>query len=397
MNNITKYILFLPLVLFLVSCGGDSSSDDSFTYYQKKPVEASKLDLTIEASGEVEAIYSVEIKSKASGEILDLPAEVGDFVEKGSILARIDQRTPKNILDQAEADLRLAEVRLTNASAQLERGTALHNEGSIADKNFEEIQESFASAKSQHVRSMVNVENAKISLDDTLVKSPLSATIISRPVEVGQVISSPTTAVGGGTLLMQMADLSKVRIRAFIDEIDIGKVSVGQNVSIRVSAFREEVFSGTVSKIEPLARVEQGVTIFPVLIDIDNKDNLLLLGMNTDVVIQVVDKDVALSAPTGALRTRKDVYSGAEILGISKEKVDKFLEKKVIGENFTKFIVFKSGSIEPEMAWVEIGISDLSRVEIKEGLNKGDSVFVLPSKGLVDRQERFRQRVKSWG
>ena len=397
MNNITKYILFLPLVLLLVSCGGDSSSDDSFTYYQKKPVEPSKLDLTIEASGEVEAIYSVEIKSKASGEILDLPAEVGDFVEKGSILARIDQRTPKNILDQAEADLRLAEVRLTNASAQLERGTALHNEGSIADKNFEEIQESFASAKSQHVRSMVNVENAKISLDDTLVKSPLSATIISRPVEVGQVRSSPTTAVGGGTLLMQMADLSKVRIRAFIDEIDIGKVSVGQNVSIRVSAFREEVFSGTVSKIEPLARVEQGVTIFPVLIDIDNKDNLLLLGMNTDVVIQVVDKDVALSAPTGALRTRKDVYSGAEILGISKEKVDKFLEKKVIGENFTKFIVFKSGSIEPEMAWVEIGISDLSRVEIKEGLNKGDSVFVLPSKGLVDRQDRFRQRVKSWG
>ena len=276
MNNITKYILFLPLVLFLVSCGGDSSSDDSFTYYQKKPVEPSKLDLTIEASGEVEAIYSVEIKSKASGEILDLPAEVGDFVEKGSILARIDQRTPKNILDQAEADLRLAEVRLTNASAQLERGTALHNEGSIADKNFEEIQESFASAKSQHVRSMVNVENAKISLDDTLVKSPLSATIISRPVEVGQVISSPTTAVGGGTLLMQMADLSKVRIRAFIDEIDIGKVSVGQNVSIRVSAFREEVFSGTVSKIEPLARVEQGVTIFPVLIDIDNKDLSLI-------------------------------------------------------------------------------------------------------------------------
>ena len=97
------------------------------------------------------------------------------------------------------------------------------------------------------------------------------------------------------------------------------------------------------------------------------------------------------------MRTRKEVYSGAEILGISKEKVDKFLEKKVIGENFTKFIVFKSGSIEPEMAWVEIGISDLSRVEIKEGLNKGDSVFVLPSKGLVDRQERFRQRVKSWG
>ena len=106
-----------------------------------------------------------------------------------------------------------------------------------------------------------------------MVRSPLDATIISRPVEVGQVISSPTSAVGGGTILMRMADLTKVRIRAFVDEIDIGKVTVGQ-VSIRVSAFREEVFTGKVSKIEPLAIVQQGVTIFPVLIDIQNKNNL---------------------------------------------------------------------------------------------------------------------------
>ena len=270
-----RYLFLLP-ALILVSCGGGSGESQSYSYYQKKDVEPKQLDLTIEASGEIEAIYSVEIKSKASGEILDLPAEVGDFVKKGTILARIDQRTPKNVLDQAEADLKLAEVRLENAEAQLTRGEALHAEGSIADKNFEEIQEGFASAKSQHVRSIVTVENAKIALDDTLVKSPLDATIISRPVEVGQVISSPTSAVGGGTILMRMADLSKVRIRAFVDEIDIGKVTVGQEVSIRVSAFREEIFSGKVSKIEPLAIVQQGVTIFPVLIDIENKDNLLL-------------------------------------------------------------------------------------------------------------------------
>ena len=311
--------LYLFTIFLLVSCGGSSDQSSSYSYYQKKDVQPKKLDLTIEASGEIEAIYSVEIKSKASGEILDLPAEVGDYVRRGAILARIDQRTPKNVLDQAEADLKLAEVRLENAEAQLLRGQALHAEGSIADKNFEEIQEAFASAKSQHVRSIVNVENAKIALDDTLVKSPLDATIISRPVEVGQVISSPTSAVGGGTILMRMADLTKVRIRAFVDEIDIGKVTVGQEVSIRVSAFREEIFSGTVSKIEPLAIVQQGVTIFPVLIDIENKNNLLLLGMNTDVVIQVIDTDVAVSAPTGALRTRDDAHSAAEILGISKE------------------------------------------------------------------------------
>ena len=392
-----KRLIILNLFL-LAGCGGSSQENNSFNYYQEKEVESKKLDLTIKASGEIEAIYSVEIKSKASGEILKLPAEVGDYVNKGTVLARIDQRTPKNILDQAQADLQLAEVRLENAESQLTRGKALHTEGSIADKNFEEIQESFASAKSQHVRSIVNVENAKIALDDTLVRSPLDGTIIFRPVEVGQVISSPTSAVGGGTLLMTMADLSKVRIRAYVDEIDIGKVSVGQKVTIRVSAFREEVFQGAVTKIEPLATIEQGVTIFPVLIDIENKDNLLLLGMNTDVVIKVVDKSVSLGAPSGALRTREDVLSGANILGVNPDTVKDFLKAKVDGEGFTKFIVFKHGENGPELSWVEIGISDLAYVEIKSGLNKGDIIYILPSKGLVERQERFRNRVKnSWG
>ena len=389
-----RYVYLLG-VFVLASCGGGSSDSQAYSYYQKKDVEPKKLDLTIEASGEIEAIYSVEIKSKASGEILDLPAEVGDFVKKGTILARIDQRTPKNVLDQSEADLRLAEVRLENAVAQLERGEALHAEGSIADKNFEEIQESHASAKSQHIRSIVNVENAKIALDDTLVKSPLDATIISRPVEVGQVISSPTSAVGGGTVLMRMADLTKVRIRAFVDEIDIGKVTVGQDVSIRVSAFREEVFDGKVTKIEPLAIVQQGVTIFPVLIDIENKENLLLLGMNTDVVIQVIDANVSVSAPSGALRTREDAYSAAEVLGMDKNIIDSFLDERVAGENFTKFIVFKDSPSGPQLTWVEIGISDLANVEIKDGLINGDKVFVLPSKGLVDYQKRFTERVKN--
>ena len=89
-----RYLYLIPLIV-LVSCGGGSSESSSYSYYQKKDVQPKQLDLTIEASGEIEAIYSVEIKSKASGEILDLPAEVGDFVKKGTILARIDQRNPK--------------------------------------------------------------------------------------------------------------------------------------------------------------------------------------------------------------------------------------------------------------------------------------------------------------
>ncbi len=394
--NTNRLTFFIPfLLIILSSCGSNSEPKKETTFYKKESIVNKKLELSIEASGIIEAISSVEIKSKASGEVLFLGAEVGDFVDKGSILSQIDQRTPKNILDQVRSEFEASKVRLKNAESQFERGKELHSKGSISDKDFEDIQENFAQAKSTLVRTEVSFENAKIALDDTIVRSPVTGTVISRPVEVGQVISSPTSAVGGGTVLMTMADLSKVRVRALVDEIDVGKVSIGQTVSIKVAAYRDKEFFGTVAKVEPLAKIEQNVTTFPVLIDIENDENLLLLGMNTDVVIEVMNKNVSLSAPSMSLRTRKDIYSAASILDIPKEKVDIFLSNKVKGENFNKFIVIKESNEGPELLWVQIGSSDLSYVEILNGLNKNDTVFILPSQGLFNYQKRFKERVSA--
>ena len=389
-------IIAIVIIYFTFSSDDEPKQDEALAnFYKKDEVSPKKLFVSIEASGLIEAISSVEIKSKASGEILFLGAEVGDFIEKGSMLSQIDQRTPKNILDQSKSDLTASNVRLENAEAQFIRGKQLHDKGSISDKDFEDIQEGFAQAKSTLVRTQVTYENAKIALDDTIVRSPVSGTVISRPVEVGQVISSPTQAVGGGTVLMTMADLSKVRVRALVDEIDVGKVSIGQKVSIKVAAYRDKEFFGTVSKIEPKARVEQNVTTFPVLIDIDNKENLLLLGMNTDVVIDVLNKEVALSTPSMSLRTRKDIYSAASIINIPTENIDKFLVDKVLGENFNKFIVIKDSLNGPLLTWVEIGVSDLANVEILDGLNQGDTIYIMPSKSLFDYQKRFKERVNA--
>ena len=393
--HIYRNIYLLTLVLFIYGCGSSNKPEDNKQYYKKQNTETKKLELSIEASGIIEAISSVEIKSKASGEILFLGAEVGDFINKGFVLGQIDQRTPKNILDQSKSDLDAAKVRLLNAESQFKRGKELHSNASISDKDFEDIQENLAQANSTLVRTEVAYENAKISLDDTVVRSPISGTIISRPVEVGQVISSPTSAVGGGTLLMTMADLSKVRVRALVDEIDVGKISIGQTVSIKVAAYRDKQFYGVVAKIEPLARIEQNVTTFPVLIDINNDENLLLLGMNTDVVIEILNEEVSISVPSMTLRTRKDIYSAASILNIPVETVDKFLEKKVKGENFNKFIVIKDSMDGPSLAWVQIGLSDLSNVQVINGLESGDVVYILPSKSLVDYQRRFRERVEA--
>ena len=389
----TRYTILLSL-LVLTACGG-GKDEEEFKFYTKKEVDTKELELTVEASGTVEAISSIEIKSKASGEILYLGAEIGDFIKKGEVLARIDQRTPQNNLEQASADLDVAKVRLANAESQFLRSEKLHKEGSISDKAFEDAQEAFSSAKSQYVRSNVFLENAKISLDDTLVRSPIDGTIISRAAEVGQVITSPTSAVGGGTLLMEMADLNKVRVRALIDEIDIGKINIGQEVTLRVSAYRDRKFTGVVSKIEPQAKEDQNVTTFPVLIDIENRDNLLLIGMNTDVEIEIIKEEVALALPAGSLRTRKDVRSVALLLGLSANEVSSFLQDNVEGEGYTSFIVFKDTRSGPEMAWVRVGKTDLNNVELISGLNRSDVVYVLPSEGLIRYQQRFSERLRS--
>ena len=323
--NKTKLTLSIATLICLVSCG---DKQENFDLYTIEKAESRSLELIIDASGSVEAISSIEIKSKASGEILFLGAEVGDKVNKGDVLARIDQRTPSNTLSQAEADIGVSIVKLKNAEAQLERGRQLHLGNSISDKAFEEIQELHSFAKAQLVRAEVYLENAKIALEDTLVRSPVTGKVITRQAEVGTVITSPTAAVGGGTLLMRMADLNKVRVRAFVDEVDIGKLSIGQEVSLKVSSYKDKEFIGYVAKIEPLASVNQNVTTFPVLIDIDNKEELLLLGMTAEVKIKVLDTKINLTVPSGALRTRKNLNFVATLLGLSEEDIERFLEEK---------------------------------------------------------------------
>ena len=389
-----KKIFTLSLIIGLTSACGGGNEEEEFKFYALKEAGSQQLELTVEASGTIEAISSIEIKSKASGQILYLGAEIGDYVEEGVVLARIDQRTPTNTLAQANADLEVAKVRLMNAQNQFERSERLHNEGNISDKSFEDAQESFSSARAQLVRAEVFLENARIALDDTSVRSPIAGTVISRPAEVGQVITSPTSAVGGGTLLMEMADLNNVRVRALIDEIDIGKITIGQEVTLKVSAYRDKKFVGVVSKIEPMSKIDQNVTTFPVLIDIENKDNLLLIGMNTDVEIEILNESVDLALPAGSLRTRKDVVSVASLLGIQESDLNNFLSEKVAGENFDRYIVLKKPKKGAVPIWVKVGKTDLNYVEVKEGIIKEEEVYVLPSEGLIKYQQKFSERVK---
>jgi len=404
--------------------------------YQALPVERRDIVVSAQASGAVQPDTTVEVKSKASGEILDLAVETGQAVKRGALMVRVDPRIPRNAVAQAEADLQVAQARLANASSQKRRADELFKSQSITEQEHEQALLDHANANAEVIRARVALDNARDQLDDTNVRAPINGTIIEKQVERGQVISSPTNDVGGGTVLLKMADLNLVQVRTLVDETDIGKIQPGQRATVTVDAFPTRPFSGTVLKIEPQAQTEQNVTMFPVLVRIDNKEGLLRPGMNAEVEVHVGRRDDVLAVPSAALRTQRDVGSAAQVLGLSPEEVQNALagqrDRQAQGSTSSagfgsrdrsardstgrlattrstaplpdrpstrervpalRYIVFVKRDGRPTPVWIRTGLTDLDYSEVIEGLSASDSVLVLPSASLVQSQQDMRERM----
>lgn len=290
--------------------------------YQALPVEKRDIVVSAQASGAIQPDTTVEVKTRASGEVLQILAETGQLVKRGTLIIRIDPRQARNAVDQSKAQLTLAQAQLDNAKTQLDRSKTLRDAQTITQQEYETAQLAYASASAAVVQARIEMENNQISLEDTDVKAPITGVIISKPVERGQVVASATFNAGGGTVLMSMADLNLVQVRTLVDETDIGKIKPGQATTVTVDAYPNRPFQGEVLKIEPLAEVQQNVTMFPVLVRIDNRDGLLRPGMNSEVEIHVGRRDSVLAVPNAALRTQKDVESAAGVLGLTMEQVN---------------------------------------------------------------------------
>jgi HlyD family secretion protein len=293
--------------------------------YEKVPVGRRDLVVSVSASGDIEPVLTVDIKSKASGEIMQMPVQTGDDVRAGQLLARIDPRLPRNTLAQAEANLEVAKAQLENAQAQLTRSETLFKTQLITEIEHDNAKLNYATAKAQVVRSESDLETARDAMADTDVRAPAAGTILAKNVELGTVISSPTRDVGGGTVLLKMANLDTMQVRTLVDETDIGKVQPGIEATITVQAFPNHPFQARVRKIEPQATVQQNVTMFPVLLGIENANHLLKPGMNTEVEMHVGERHGVVAIPNAALRTQRDVTSAAQVLGLDPEAVQKQL------------------------------------------------------------------------
>ncbi len=377
--------------------------------YKSASVERRDIVVAVEAAGVVEPFLTVEVKSKASGEILKITRETGDFMQQGELLVEIEQRSPRNQLAQAEAELEAAIARRSIAQAQSKRSKTLWESRTINEVDYEKTILEFANAKAEVIRSQVAVENARIALDDTAVRAPITGTVIERFVETGQVISSPTMDVGGGTLLLKMADLSSVQVKALVDETDIGKIRPEQPVTVTVTSYPNQPFTGFVSKIEPKAMDDQTVTTFSVMIVLANENGLLRPGMNADVEIRIAERRDVVAVPTVALRVDRDISVSSQLVGVSVEDIRRQIAASEPasapdaaatpqgGYRFaSSYWVFVEEPGGPRAVSIETGLTDLDYSEVLSGLDADTRVLLLPSSGLIQSQQRLQQQMRQF-
>jgi HlyD family secretion protein len=307
------------LVLTAACSTGESAPASAF---QTTTASRGNLRITAEATGTVEPIRTVEVKSRAGGEILEMLVDVGDEVEPGTLLARVDPRDVRNAYDQAEADLAVAQASMENARAQFERNQQLLDAGVITQQEFEQSNLQYANAQASLTRAQTNFELADLRLSDVTIRAPLAGTILTRDVEEGSVIQSASGNVSGGTTLFTMAALASMRVRTLVDETDMGDLRAGMPATVTVEAYPDQTFRGQIEKIEPQAVVQSNVTMFPVIVTLDNSSGLLKSGMNAEVEILIDQANDVVLIPNNTVVTMQDAAAAAAALGLDPESID---------------------------------------------------------------------------
>jgi len=296
-RNTTRGAALAAILAAVAAACGTSAADEAGMGLTTVSAEVMDITSAVAATGTIEPIRVIDVKSQASGEVLQVAVELGEEVERGALLVRIDPRDVRNSHDQAVADLDVAEARYTVAQRKLERTANLKDSQVVTEEEYEDALLEQANAKAALVKAKTNLELAADRLNVT-----------------------------GGTIMLRMADLNEVQVRTLVDETDIGSIRAGLEAQIKVEAYPDREFSGLVLQIEPQAVVEQNVTLFAVLTRIQNREGLLKPGMNADVEIEVGARNGVLALPNGGIKTVDEARALVDALGLDPELLQQRVE-----------------------------------------------------------------------
>ncbi|MCF7221945.1 efflux RND transporter periplasmic adaptor subunit [Marilutibacter chinensis] len=308
-------------VIALLTAGGyylrQQRAEASAGAYRTAQIERGSIRVGISATGSLAAISTVDVGSQISGQVTDVLVDYNDRVDKGQVIARIDPSTYEAQIAQgdasvasARASLATAEAALANAEADYRRKSELvgrqlvaRSDADLALAARDQARAQVAAARAQIDQQIASTRTSRLNLERTVIRSPVDGVVLTRSIEPGQTVAASLQA----PVLFQIAeDLSKMEIVLAIDEADIGQVKPGQAVGFTVDAFPDRRFRGEVQQVRLSATNTSNVITYPVVVAVDNREQLLLPGMTANAEIEVENRDDVLRVPNAALRYRPD-------------------------------------------------------------------------------------------
>lgn len=337
----------------------------------------------VQATGTLEPVELIAIRSKASGLVRTMPVDIGSEVKAGDLIVQIDPRDVKSQYEAALADDVASVAAMRNAELKKKRADDMMAQRVITPVEHDSVAASFVRAASVVAEDRADLDIARQKLEDATVRAPVDGTILSKSVSLGQLVTSATGAFGRDTSIVTMANLQRVRMRVNVDEADMANVAPGEPATIRVDAIPSRTFDGVVEKIEPSAVVNQGVTFFPVLVSIDNRERLLMPGMNGEVTIVAQHRSGVLAVPVDAVRAANELVAIARVFERSADSLRDAISPALLpavssgAGTGAHFVVVALPGGGYELRSVRRGGTDLEWVEIVNGLREGEHVVLL--------------------
>ena len=354
---------FLLSLMMLILTGGCKRGETNTPKIRMAKVERGDLTQTVVATGRIQPLHQIEIRSKSGGTVRNIFVEEGDWVKKGQKLLEISPEASPSEQVRARQELNTAEVAVHQAEDKVRIARELFEKKLVPEQDYLDAQRElersharllaaeaeWALIQREHIGEAAKGEGQEIVRTSTTIIAPINGIIFTRQVDIGSSVT-PTTSASGGTIVMTMGDDREIEFRGDIDEADIGKMKVGLEIQLSVQAYPGRTFKGTVTHISPVGKMDdqEQQTVFGVRALLDNSEKMLRVGLSATAKV-VVDE-------------RKDVPIIDEMA----------LNFK--GDSIFVKIVQDSVAGTTEMRQVTTGISDGIRSEVTTGLEGGEVV-----------------------
>lgn len=402
-----RKITILTIIVLVIAIGGTvaikaNGKDKKPPESPVKTAKAEVADVQVKVTevGTVEPEVKVDVKSAISGKVIEIAHRDGDVVKRGQVLARVEpDLNQAQSLAETKNSLASAQIHYAEAKKNFEADNQLYLQGLLAPKAHRDAEGEYLQARQEFEKqrekynivekSGIPINQSPSQFQGSNVVAPMDGVVLTKNVEIGESITSGVSSFNAGTVLFTVADVSRMIVKAGVNEVDIGKIRVGMPVRVTLDAYPKVVFHGKIDRIAPAVRIDDKVRVFDVEIRLDAQGRELRSGMTANIEVHGEEKQKVLTVPVESVFKRDD----QEIVYVKKA-----IDPKTFAEEAKKAEAQKGDAKKKadKDAWkkffdkrvVTTGLADNAKVEILAGLKLGEEVALEdPTLDKKDKEE----------